>query len=67
MRKPKSVRIDGAWVGIGGNTPFEGFYDARIVDIRVDDEPMQPAALITIQFTNGSELSVRTTEYMAKY
>ena len=64
---PKRICIDGAWLGLGGNTPFSGLHESYIKTIEVRDFGEYSAALIEITFQDGEKLRVRTNEYMAVY
>ena len=64
---PTSICIDGAWVGIGGNTPFSGFMEEHIAEIELRDSEHFSAAYVKITFESGTVMSARIIEYKAKY
>ena len=64
---PTSICIDGAWIGIGGNTPFSGFTEENIAEIELRDSENFSAAYVNITFESGTIMSARINEYKAKY
>lgn len=64
---PKSIRIDGAWVGVGSNTPFSDFRGEYIAEIELRDSEHFPAAYVKITFESGTVMTARVNEYQAKY
>lgn len=64
---PTRICIDGAWVGIGGNTPFSGFTEEHIAEIELRDSEHFSAAYVKITFESGTVMTARVNEYQAKY
>lgn len=64
---PKSIQIDGAWVGVGGNTPFSKFRGEYIAEIELRDSEHFSAAYVKITFESGTVMTARVNEYQAKY
>lgn len=64
---PNSIRIDGAWVGIGSNAPFLDFRGEYIAEIELRDSEHFPAAHVKITFESGTVMTTRVNEYQARY
>lgn len=67
MKEAEQVLINGAWLRVGGNTPWG--IDGKIESIVVyEDDPRNmegaDSAYIKIKFDSGYCLEVKTKEYM---
>lgn len=67
MKEAERILINGAWLGVGSNTPWG--IDGKIESITVyEDDPRDMAgadsAYVKIKFDSGYYLEVKTKEYM---
>lgn len=66
MRKVQSVYINGVWLSIGGNTPFQAFLPKgkiKCIEFTESDNG-NGSTYINIHFDDGYVLEVKTNDYM---